>query len=337
MSVRWISKVWDSGREWSGSVLLVMLALADYANDDGYFWPSITSIAKKCRLSERQAQRIIRALVAEGAIEVAKHGDGRGHTTFYRIKDVMGDTLFEGKDDIDDTPLPGKGDIQREKANIQREVAALKRVTSSAERVTSSARKGDIAMSPDPLVNPSLEPSVKTTTNSIGSNEPTQLNSTHAPLAENPPMEVEPTATAELSWVEFYAQNPELKDLTVQLLKDPDVGLMDEKVEAVLEKRSPNEIIHFFATWWQDRLYTKLGDKPITPGLLAWRLTSPNSKHQPSRISDECADSPPYRRYYASLEVMADPPDWFYKLPKPGAGLRMDGYLDSAFAELIIH
>src|SRR5262245_770832 len=59
MAVKWIHQVWESDLKWSGSKLLVMLALADYAKDDEYFWPSVGTVAKKCRLSERQAQRII--------------------------------------------------------------------------------------------------------------------------------------------------------------------------------------------------------------------------------------------------------------------------------------
>lgn len=45
---------------------LVLLALADAANDEGHCWPSATSIAKKSSQGERTVRRAIRALEAAG-------------------------------------------------------------------------------------------------------------------------------------------------------------------------------------------------------------------------------------------------------------------------------
>lgn len=52
MSVRIMSLIWDMLCE-SHTQKLVLLALADNANDQGRCWPSISTISRKCQLSER--------------------------------------------------------------------------------------------------------------------------------------------------------------------------------------------------------------------------------------------------------------------------------------------
>ena len=50
MSVRWISYVWESS-PFKGERLLLHLALADFANDEGECWPAQPTLAKKARCS----------------------------------------------------------------------------------------------------------------------------------------------------------------------------------------------------------------------------------------------------------------------------------------------
>jgi hypothetical protein len=59
-----------------------MLALADWANDDGYCWPSIPKIASRARRSDRQAQRVLHRLEAEGEIYIHE-GGGQGQSSRY--------------------------------------------------------------------------------------------------------------------------------------------------------------------------------------------------------------------------------------------------------------
>lgn len=61
MSLRLMSAVWDLQTE-SHTQKLVLLALADNANDEGVCWPSIATIAKKCNLTKRSVQLQIRKL-----------------------------------------------------------------------------------------------------------------------------------------------------------------------------------------------------------------------------------------------------------------------------------
>jgi hypothetical protein len=61
-----------------------MLALADYANDDGESWPSVASLTRKSRLSERGVQTVLKRLAVAGWLEI-EPGNGRNNTNLYRI------------------------------------------------------------------------------------------------------------------------------------------------------------------------------------------------------------------------------------------------------------
>lgn len=59
--------------------LLVLLAMADIAEDDGSeIWPSMARLAKKSRLDMRQCRRCLRILETEGLIEPVETATGRG-------------------------------------------------------------------------------------------------------------------------------------------------------------------------------------------------------------------------------------------------------------------
>lgn len=81
-----MSLVWKSYAGGGGD-LLVMLALADRADDEGgSLFPSVPTIAKKTRLSERQVQRILRNLEDEGWVSVVgNHKGGAGMSRRYQM------------------------------------------------------------------------------------------------------------------------------------------------------------------------------------------------------------------------------------------------------------
>lgn len=99
-----MANVWDNGPQKQGP-LLVMLALADYANDAGECWPSIKSIAEKARMTERGVQRILRELEAEKWIET-DHGNGRHGCNKYRINPDPRYTPTESRPDPRSTKTP---------------------------------------------------------------------------------------------------------------------------------------------------------------------------------------------------------------------------------------
>lgn len=64
MSVRAMAAVWEI--DLPDSDKIVLLALADCANDEGHCWPSVASLVRKCSKSERTIQASIKRLVDEG-------------------------------------------------------------------------------------------------------------------------------------------------------------------------------------------------------------------------------------------------------------------------------
>lgn len=91
MSIRLMTAVWEQA-DVAGGELLVLLALADAANDKGLCWPSVHTLARKSRLSERHVVRILRSLENSGLLEVQRGCAGFG-TNLYR---VGGDILSGG-------------------------------------------------------------------------------------------------------------------------------------------------------------------------------------------------------------------------------------------------
>jgi hypothetical protein len=83
VSIRILSRIWESGPEDRGE-LLVLLALADFSNDAGESWPAVASIARKARMDERSARRILRKLEASGWL-TSDIGGGRHGCSRYRI------------------------------------------------------------------------------------------------------------------------------------------------------------------------------------------------------------------------------------------------------------
>ena len=68
MSIRVMNEVWES-RKFEGNQLLLLLALADFASDDGgNVFPSVEKMAEKTRASRRTVQRNLRKLEDEGVL-----------------------------------------------------------------------------------------------------------------------------------------------------------------------------------------------------------------------------------------------------------------------------
>lgn len=86
MSLRALTSVWDASTQ-EGGPLLVMLALADNANDQMVAYPSVPTIARKSRLSERQVRRILRDLEQSGEIKVI--GKGKNNVNKYLLTPSM--------------------------------------------------------------------------------------------------------------------------------------------------------------------------------------------------------------------------------------------------------
>lgn len=158
MSIRTMDRVWKISTQ-SGGKLLLLLAIADFANDDGMAYPGIDTLAQKTRQSRRTVQRQLSELEAEGEIAI-EPGTGRSNTNTYWVLAGLDQNLRQKHiehckrlkgDKMTPFNEPIKGDISGKKGDI-----------SGKERMTSDAKKslkgdiddikGDTAMTPEPLL-----------------------------------------------------------------------------------------------------------------------------------------------------------------------------------------
>jgi hypothetical protein len=82
-----MAAVWERSAH-SGSELLMLLAIADFSDDDGRAYPSVSTLAAKCRTAPRYAMKLLEALSASGELEIRKNQGpmGRGgRTNLYRV------------------------------------------------------------------------------------------------------------------------------------------------------------------------------------------------------------------------------------------------------------
>lgn len=121
---------------------LVLMALADNADDHGYCWPKMKTIAAKCSTSERTVQRTIKTLLVAGMLKKDARFDasGRQVSNGYTLALTYPDKLSPLADD-----RAGEGDTP---------------VTPGVTQLCQG--EGDKAMSPlEPPYEPSYESSVR--------------------------------------------------------------------------------------------------------------------------------------------------------------------------------
>lgn len=85
---------------------LVLILLADRANDDGECWPGLGSVSKDCNVSERTLMRYLDKMESLGLLsrEKRKAENGRQVTNLYRLNLACkpGDNLSPGVDEPGD-------------------------------------------------------------------------------------------------------------------------------------------------------------------------------------------------------------------------------------------
>jgi hypothetical protein len=104
LSIRIMQAVWETSDQ-SGSALLLLLALADHATDEGLAWPRIETLAQKTRLGERYVRKLLASLARAGHLTVEPHpADRRRHA--YRLGRYRLDDGGTGVPVIAGTPVP---------------------------------------------------------------------------------------------------------------------------------------------------------------------------------------------------------------------------------------
>ena len=85
MSIKAMSWVWQQPIK--GSTKLVLLALADNANDDGKCWPGIETVVNKCGIARNTVIGSIRKLKKQGLIVSERRytEDGRRTSNLYKL------------------------------------------------------------------------------------------------------------------------------------------------------------------------------------------------------------------------------------------------------------
>lgn len=145
MSIKIMSHVWEHSKQ-KGTELLLLLALADMADEAGDSFPSADYLAKKTRVNVRSVQRAVKKLVDDGELIVfekqgMKNRSGQ-MTNLYRI-------VITTVEEALAIPVPKRGDTSVT-TNPRLFVIRRKVVTSVSPQVVTPT-------SPDP----SLDPSVK--------------------------------------------------------------------------------------------------------------------------------------------------------------------------------
>ena len=101
MSIRLMNLAWQA--KLTSTQKLVLIAMADWSNDEGICWPSIAKLASKTSLSERGLRKVIRNLEQLGHINTQeKPGNGN----LYQLTLDPGTTFPPPLNEVPPTPEP---------------------------------------------------------------------------------------------------------------------------------------------------------------------------------------------------------------------------------------
>ena len=84
MSAKMSQIVWNQA-PYKADRLLVLLAMAEWANDDGICCVSYDKLADKARTTKQRAVAITQTLMADDAIRLVQKGGGRGNPSVYQL------------------------------------------------------------------------------------------------------------------------------------------------------------------------------------------------------------------------------------------------------------
>lgn len=159
MSVKIMARVWEQSKQ-RGSALNLMLALGDFANDQGVCWPKVETLARKTRLGIRQTQKLLADLVAAGEIEVKAILQGPGESNFYLVK--VGDPSAAWPEGVDRIRVNGSAPINRKRVQRSAPIeggGVQKDSPIKPKGVNPSSQKGESQFEPYKEEEPSIEPS----------------------------------------------------------------------------------------------------------------------------------------------------------------------------------
>lgn len=157
MSVKILSWVWEHS-QMNGPRLLVLLAIADSANNDGWCWLGMDSIAHKARLDTRNTQRYVRDVATAGEIIIydRKAEDAAANRDYSNLYKV----IVPGTNPQPPADLRGK--ISRRKPSAPAKSTTPTRQNQQGEGGNFTGGEGGnftggrvVILPPDPLLDPS--------------------------------------------------------------------------------------------------------------------------------------------------------------------------------------
>ena len=103
MSLKWTKQIWASTALSHPTDRLMLLALAEHADDEGLCWPSVETLQRRCSLKTRRgARKVLERLDQGGFIERIERP---GRSNVYRIKpDRLGTPERQDRDVLPPTP-----------------------------------------------------------------------------------------------------------------------------------------------------------------------------------------------------------------------------------------
>lgn len=124
MAIEMMTRVWKYSRH-KESKLLLLLAIADYANEEGFAWPSLKQLASRIRTGQRQTQYLLRDLEKSGelvtalragpdlrngyqitVLEEKRFGGGAAHCTTRQTEAPMEDAVVDDTKVVQSTAPP---------------------------------------------------------------------------------------------------------------------------------------------------------------------------------------------------------------------------------------
>lgn len=153
MSNKTLNYVWEHSEQ-RGSTLVLMLAIADLANDDGECWPGNANLASKCRCTVRNLQKLVDKCETDGELLVIENGGTKTKNGWTNRYIIAGMSKRTAKDMNARTPL-SKRDVNSDTPEIEGGVNSD--VSRDVRPDVSRDVKGDIESLIDPSVDPLKE------------------------------------------------------------------------------------------------------------------------------------------------------------------------------------
>ena len=145
---------WAWQQQLSPTPKLILMALADAANDHGICWPSVSTLATKCCVSVRTVRRVMQKLVDRRLMlsEQRYRKDGSCSSNRYRLRLEGSDNLSPAPDSNDTPPgqrregPPATGDIPGTTIGTQKEsLQPQETATESADSKAVESGDGELS------------------------------------------------------------------------------------------------------------------------------------------------------------------------------------------------